>query len=48
MHDHVQATDQHDDNTVEFQDATLPLSDIAEGHRLLEEGDVFGKVVLEL
>ncbi|MFN8449996.1 MAG: zinc-binding dehydrogenase [Anaerolineae bacterium] len=28
--------------------ATLPLSDIREGHRLLEEGDVFGKVVLEL
>jgi NADPH:quinone reductase-like Zn-dependent oxidoreductase len=28
--------------------ATLPLSDIREGHRLLEEGDVFGKVVLEI
>jgi NADPH:quinone reductase-like Zn-dependent oxidoreductase len=27
---------------------TLPLADIREGHRLLEEGDVFGKVVLEL
>jgi len=26
---------------------TLPLADIREGHRLLEEGDVFGKVVLE-
>ncbi len=28
--------------------AMLPLSDIREGHRLLEDGDVFGKVVLEL
>jgi NADPH:quinone reductase-like Zn-dependent oxidoreductase len=28
--------------------AVLPLADIREGHRLLEEGDVFGKVVLEL
>lgn len=28
--------------------ATLPLSAIREGHRLLEEGAVFGKVVLEL
>ncbi|MEP7291577.1 MAG: zinc-binding dehydrogenase [Chloroflexota bacterium] len=28
--------------------ATLPLSDIREGHRLLEEGSLFGKVVLEL
>ena len=26
---------------------TLPLADIQEGHRLLEEGDIFGKVVLE-
>jgi NADPH:quinone reductase-like Zn-dependent oxidoreductase len=26
----------------------LPLSDIREGHRLLEEGAVFGKVVLEI
>jgi NADPH:quinone reductase-like Zn-dependent oxidoreductase len=28
--------------------ATLPLKDIQEGHRLLEEGSVFGKVVLEV
>jgi NADPH:quinone reductase-like Zn-dependent oxidoreductase len=28
--------------------ATLPLSEIREGHRLLEEGEVFGKVVLEV
>ena len=28
--------------------ARLPLADIREGHRLLETGDVFGKVVLEL
>ncbi len=28
--------------------ATLPLGDIREGHRLLEAGDLFGKVVLEL
>jgi NADPH:quinone reductase-like Zn-dependent oxidoreductase len=28
--------------------AMLPLADIREGHRMLEEGDVFGKVVLEL
>ncbi len=28
--------------------ATLPLSEIREAHRLLEEGEVFGKVVLEL
>ncbi|MCS7071986.1 MAG: zinc-binding dehydrogenase [Anaerolinea sp.] len=28
--------------------ATLPLDQIAEGHRLLEEGSVFGKVVLTL
>ncbi len=28
--------------------ATLPLADIAEGHRLLESGEVFGKVVLTL
>lgn len=28
--------------------ATLPLSDIREGHRLLEAGNLFGKVVLEL
>jgi NADPH:quinone reductase-like Zn-dependent oxidoreductase len=28
--------------------ATLPLAEIREGHRLLEEGDVFGKIVLEL
>jgi NADPH:quinone reductase-like Zn-dependent oxidoreductase len=27
---------------------TLPLNDIQEGHRLLEEGDVFGKIVLEV
>ncbi len=27
---------------------TLPLAEIAEGHRLLEAGEVFGKVVLEL
>ena len=27
---------------------TLPLDDIREGHRLLEDGEVFGKVVLEL
>jgi NADPH:quinone reductase-like Zn-dependent oxidoreductase len=26
----------------------LPLEDVKEGHRLLEEGDVFGKVVLEI
>lgn len=26
----------------------LPLSDIREGHRLLEEGNVFGKVVVEI
>jgi NADPH:quinone reductase-like Zn-dependent oxidoreductase len=29
-------------------DRTLALTDIAEGHRLLEAGDVFGKIVLEL
>jgi NADPH:quinone reductase-like Zn-dependent oxidoreductase len=28
--------------------ATLPLADVQEGHRLLETGDVFGKVVLEV
>jgi NADPH:quinone reductase-like Zn-dependent oxidoreductase len=28
--------------------ATLPLSEIREAHRLLEEGDVFGKIVLEI
>jgi NADPH:quinone reductase-like Zn-dependent oxidoreductase len=28
--------------------AALPLADIREGHRMLEEGSVFGKVVLEL
>ncbi len=28
--------------------ATLPLSDIRQGHQMLEEGQVFGKVVLEL
>lgn len=28
--------------------ATLPLADIREGHRLLEDGAVFGKVVLEV
>ncbi|MFN8373087.1 MAG: zinc-binding dehydrogenase [Anaerolineae bacterium] len=28
--------------------ATLPLADVKEGHRLLETGDVFGKVVLEI
>lgn len=28
--------------------ATLPLADIREGQRLLEDGEVFGKVVLEL
>ncbi|MFQ3565835.1 MAG: zinc-binding dehydrogenase [Aggregatilineales bacterium] len=28
--------------------ATLPLEEIAEGHRLLEAGAVFGKVVLEI
>ncbi len=28
--------------------ARLPLADIQEGHRLLEDGDVFGKVVLEI
>lgn len=28
--------------------ATLPLEDIAEGHRLLEKGEVFGKVVLQV
>lgn len=28
--------------------ATLPLSQAAEGHRLLEERRVFGKVVLEV
>ncbi len=28
--------------------ATLPLAEIREGHRLLETGEVFGKVVLEL
>ncbi len=28
--------------------AVLPLSDISEGHRLLEAGSVFGKVVLEI
>jgi NADPH:quinone reductase-like Zn-dependent oxidoreductase len=28
--------------------ATLPLSDIAEGHRILEAGENFGKVVLEI
>ncbi|HVU10589.1 MAG TPA: zinc-binding dehydrogenase [Phototrophicaceae bacterium] len=27
---------------------TLPLADIREGHRLLEAGEVFGKIVLEL
>jgi NADPH:quinone reductase-like Zn-dependent oxidoreductase len=26
----------------------LPLTEVQEGHRLLEEGDVFGKVVLEI
>ena len=28
--------------------ARLPLEQIAEGHRLLEEGGVFGKVVMEI
>ncbi|MBC7813780.1 MAG: zinc-binding dehydrogenase [Burkholderiales bacterium] len=28
--------------------AALPLADVKEGHRLLEEGDVFGKIVLEI
>ncbi|RMF80876.1 MAG: alcohol dehydrogenase [Chloroflexi bacterium] len=28
--------------------ARLPLDDVKEGHRLLEDGEVFGKVVLEL
>ena len=28
--------------------ATLPLAEIREGHRMLEEGSVFGKIVLEL
>jgi len=28
--------------------AQLPLTDVAEGHRLLEQGEVFGKVVIEI
>jgi NADPH:quinone reductase-like Zn-dependent oxidoreductase len=28
--------------------ATLPLEQVAEGHRLMEEGEVFGKVVLKI
>jgi NADPH:quinone reductase-like Zn-dependent oxidoreductase len=28
--------------------ATLPLEQIAEGHRQMEEGEVFGKVVLKI
>ncbi len=28
--------------------AQLPLTDVAEGHRLLEQGEVFGKVVIDI
>jgi NADPH:quinone reductase-like Zn-dependent oxidoreductase len=28
--------------------ATLPLADIAEGHRMLEAGETFGKIILEV
>jgi len=39
MQDHVQVTDQHDDNTVEFQDATLPLSETLRGVARAVTGD---------
>jgi NADPH:quinone reductase-like Zn-dependent oxidoreductase len=29
-------------------DRVLPLSDIAEGHRILEAREAFGKIVLEV